>query len=271
MLFPAKSIYPVITGICAQDGNKPHSTRGLAGEGSWPRGKEDAWFHSATPLGMRAGWETLGKAVSGRKTFFYQKSIFLSHTFSFKQFLALDEISGQTLREKREESLKQLSPWLKAITRKCLNPCTLSSSGVGDCMWMCQRHKFLWPGIWSFAKLLTEAPRPVLFAKNNCSCRVSDSYQQEWAPVKVPVSTYSSVLDLCFAVSWFNVLNSPRDPVFWEEMLCCSPEQKTLLPSTCSPVIWGFSEEFSFSFTAQFLLSIQQQKPLSLMLSYCSL
>lgn len=55
---------------------------------------------------MRAGWEVLGKAVFGRKTLLYQNSIFLSHTLSFMQFLALDEISGQTLRERREESLK---------------------------------------------------------------------------------------------------------------------------------------------------------------------
>lgn len=57
------------------------------------------------------------------------------------------------------------------------------------------------------------------------------------------------------------VLDTPRDPVFSEEMFCCSPEQKTLFPS---PVIGGISEEFIFFSPAQFLLSIQQQKPLSL-------
>lgn len=67
---------------------------------------QELWFHSATPLGMRAGWEALGKAGFYRKTLFYQKSIFLSHSLSFKQFLALHEISGQTLREKRGESPK---------------------------------------------------------------------------------------------------------------------------------------------------------------------
>lgn len=98
MLFPAKSISPVITGIYVQGGNKPHSHTGAGGG--------ELWFHSATPLGRRAGWEALGEAGFGRKTLFYQKNIFLSHSLSFKQFLALDEISGQTLREKRRESLK---------------------------------------------------------------------------------------------------------------------------------------------------------------------
>lgn len=82
MLFAAKSISPVITGIDAQVGNKPHSHLGAGREGSWPRGQGDASFHSATPLGMRAGWETLVKAAFGRKTLFYQKSFFFNPTRS---------------------------------------------------------------------------------------------------------------------------------------------------------------------------------------------
>lgn len=198
MLFPAKSIYPVITGMTTN----LIPIWGMAQEGSWPRGEKDAWFHSATVFGMMADWEVLDKAVFGRKTLFYQNSIFFFFVLHTQfQFLAIFSSRwnfwSDPQREKGRKPKIAVSPWLKAITRKRLNPCALSSSGVGDCTCMCQRHKFLWPVTWSFPKHQAEIPHPVLFAKKNCSCRVSDSYQQGWAPVKPPVFTYSSVLDLC--------------------------------------------------------------------------
>lgn len=169
-------------------------TLGLAGEGSWPSGEEDAWFHGATLPGMRAGWEVLGKAVFGRKTLLYQNSFFfIPHTQFHAIFSSGWNFWSDPQREKGRKPKIAASPWLKAIIRKCLNPCTLSSSGVGDCMYMCQRHKFLWPGIWSFAKLQAETPHPILFAKNNCSCQVSKDGHL-WRPQCSPTVP---VWDLC--------------------------------------------------------------------------
>lgn len=57
-------------------------------------------------LGTRAGWKFLGKAVFHRRMLIYQESVFNTGASDFMQFLAQDEISGQTLRERKGESLK---------------------------------------------------------------------------------------------------------------------------------------------------------------------
>lgn len=91
------------------------------------------------------------------------------------QFLVQDEISGQTLREKQRKSKIAMSLWLKTITGERLNPCTLSSSGVGGCMHLCQRHRdFYGKGD---AALLHCREKP--HACPICSCRASGSYQLE--------------------------------------------------------------------------------------------
>lgn len=77
------------------------------------------------------------------------------------------------------------SLWLKAITGERINPCTLSSSRVGDCVYWCQRQKFLWPTIWSLAALQKETLHHFLFVRSNyCNycCYASGSHQVGKAP-----------------------------------------------------------------------------------------
>lgn len=88
--------------------------------------------------GTGTDWEFLGKAVFRRKMLIYQESIFNMGASSFMQFLAQVEVYGGTLRERKPKIAA--SPWFKAVAREHLNPCTLSSSGLGGCVCLCQRH-----------------------------------------------------------------------------------------------------------------------------------
>lgn len=137
--------------------------------------QRDAWFHGAT-CSCRATWgwsrwELLRESGFSWKMLIHQESIFNGNTSNFMHFLAGDEISGQNLGEKERKPEIAARLWLKAIAGERINPCTLSSSQLGDCVHLCQRHKFLWPRIWNLARLQPEALRTVLFAKNNRCCR----------------------------------------------------------------------------------------------------
>lgn len=171
------------------------------------------WFHSST-CSSRATWEYIWLGIFYYFIyFFYITHFFMVKCWFIKRAFLMEmypiscnfQLRMKFLLEPQRKPKIATILWLKAITGERRNPCTLSSSRVGDCVHWCQRQTFLWPTIWSLTALQEETLHHSLFVRSNCCCQASGSYQVGKAPAQLPVFTHSSVWDmgaLCHYLAW---------------------------------------------------------------------
>lgn len=174
----------------------PRSCLERAGGGSCP-----AWFHGAT-CSCRATWgwnqwELLRESGFSWKMLIYQESVFNGNASNFMHFLAGDEISGQNLGEKERKPKIATSLWLKAIAGERINPCTLSSSRLGDCVHLCQRDtNFYGQGYGTWLGCRKKPSSVSYLPKITTAGEQSGSHQAGKAPAQVPTFSPGSVWDV---------------------------------------------------------------------------